>query len=315
MRFRVQHARAKLFATALALALYLSVYLDQEHESVLALPLVVERAGGGSDSSTMERAVRVRIAAHGRTLARLRIAGVSRSGMFLLVRPGPAGGEAERTLQPEDVVVPLDLEVRVLEIVDPKKVVIESGGLAEREVPVHVPLVGNPAMGHAHSEDVEIVPAAVLVVGPAALLDSLRVVETDPLDLAERTQRFEVALPLRPPTGLTTTPREVIVTVDVEKTAQLELGVVPVVVRNARRYEVRPVPAVVRLSLIGPESRLAAIAEHHRLGEETGLTVMLDASGLGPGAHELSPRVELPARLQLLAVEPPKILLHILASP
>jgi hypothetical protein len=102
------------------------------------------------------------------------------------------------------------------------------------------------------------------------------------------------------------------VSTDVERTSQVELEAVPVVVRNTRRYEVWPVPDSVRLTLIGPESRLSAIADHHRQGESTGLVVALDASGLGPGAHELTPLIELPRRIRLLSVEPPRILLHIL---
>jgi hypothetical protein len=300
----------------LAVALFVMVYLDQEHEIVVSIPLVVEgvEAEAAAVVPGPER-VRVRLSASGRTLARLRVTGTASSGLVALVRPEGASGGIDRPLVPEDIVIPLDLGARVVEIVEPKRLSLRFAEVTKRELPVRVVVVGSPASGHAHSGEFDVDPRTAIVEGPRTVVDSLTAVETEPVDLEGRDGPLSVNVALRVPAGLRVDPAEVSVVTDVEKTSQIELEAVPVIVRNARRYEVRPVPVSVRLTLIGPESRLAAISEHHRQGESTGLVVALDAGGLGPGAHELTPSVELPSRLRLLSVEPPRILLHILPPP
>ena len=304
----------KLVALGLALIVYASVYLDEEHEAIVSMPLIVDntRQDRVLLDSPPERVV-AKIVATGRIVLRLKLTGMGNDELVTVVRILPGEEGVDRSLIPSDVVVPLGLDVRVVEIKEPKHLRLRVDELAEKELPVLPRVRGQVPQGFVLSGEVTLDPARVTISGPRTLVEHLEEVYTEPIALEERKGPFnqvsEVVLDRR----LRADPEHVRASADVERTAQLEMTGVPVVVRNRRRYETEVDPDSGNVVLLGPASRMRRIRELHDAGQNTGVSIVLDASGLPPGTHVVTPIVELTRELRLVSIFPPRFELQILS--
>jgi YbbR domain-containing protein len=89
-------------------------------------------------------------------------------------------GPVEVQLEPEDVLMPDDLEVVSLE---PNVLRLHVDYEIQRLLTVEVPLVGEPAAGAALAGHPRIAPDEVLVTGPRRVVSALKSVRTNPISL------------------------------------------------------------------------------------------------------------------------------------
>ncbi len=302
---------AKLLALGLALVVFGGVYLDTEHELDLDVRLVVERPPDMVLVSQPPPLATIRVSAKGRLALKLRSTPPAESGVFVAVRLDGDETDVRRVLARGDVVVPLDLPVNVLAIIEPKALTLSLDERLTREVDVEAALVGSPPEGFDISGEVTIAPSAVAITGPERIVEGLEGVRTRPIDTStwDRpvSERVEISLPR----GLTAHPGTVAVHADVEPVSQLKLDAIPVAVRNARRYLVDVTPDSGAVTLFGPRSRLDRLGERAARGEPTGITIHVDAAGLGPGTHTVTPSVDLAGGLRIIGIHPAEFQLHI----
>jgi hypothetical protein len=215
------------------------------------------------------------------------------------VRPGPAFFR----VVPETLELPRGLQIVRL---TPAEITLEFARVARRQVPVHLATTGKPPNG-LRVTNTKVAPEVVLVIGPAEQVERLKTVETMPLDLgAAAPGLLEEEVPLENPGEYVSySATAVNAQVWLEEPEQTRsIGSVPVVIRNsAHRITLRP--PQVRITVRGPRSAVEALELDHG-------AVYIDAAGLGPGRHDVTPQVDLPSDVELLLREPPKLQLQIL---
>lgn len=171
-----------------------------------------------------------------------------------------------------------------------------------KEIPVFVRCGPDPetrcqaAEGYDVIGQPQAVPASVLIDGPREALDAVQFIYTLPIDTS--TLREPTVLPNVPlatdmlPEGVTVEPATVNVSVRVEQSIfSRTFDNVPVLVINVpdgMRAGVSPSTASVTVE--GPREQLASM-------QPSDIAIVVDASDLGVGTHQLRPLVMLPPRI------------------
>jgi hypothetical protein len=302
-----RHLPLKLLALLLGLVVYAHVYTDQEQVAVLRVPLRV--TGLPADLVLREAPpefVELSARGTGKQILKLRLQEPEIRVDLESVHPGPV----QRMLSPSDVVLPQGTRLNVIEILDPKMVVLDVDTLLDREVDVLVTQVGSTPEGYLLTGPVVAAPPRVRLRGPASLIREIHTVVTAPLDLRTESDRVQLAitLPLEHP-GVTIDPPVVGVTLPRVELVERTLAPVQVSVEGAARGRVARVePDSAALVLTGPDLEIFQLAPRD-------LEIRLDVRGLAPGRHLLAPRVTLPTpeKIRLLSVQPARFMVEITA--
>jgi len=167
--------------------------------------------------------------------------------------------------------------------------------------PVNPSISGNVGAGY-RTAAIEVDPPFVNVRGPVDVLQSISVLTTDTIPVDGAESDVQRSVQLRLPAGATVDgSSEVVVRVRVEpapgqrnfevavQTAGLEQGLASSVTPNG-----------VTVTVAGPLPVLDALA-----GDA--ITARVDVTDLAPGAYQLTPKIELPTNVQLVAVAPPDV--------
>jgi YbbR domain-containing protein len=199
---------------------------------------------------------------------------------------GNVTGASGLTLSHDEVVVSLP--------------VIELAGFAEK--PITPDWEGLPAEGY-RLLNVTVQPKSILVTGPPAVLDRLRVLRTQPIDINGLTQSFTQQVALVLPNGITLDePESIIVTVEIEPiltsaviTKQPELRAL------GRDLAAVIEPQGVRVFLFGPLPVLDSL-------QDDDVRVTLDLLNLGVGIHNVTPIVDVFANdVEVRSFQPPVV--------
>ncbi len=172
-----------------------------------------------------------------------------------------------------------------------------------KSVPIRAVLQGAPANAFALSS-VRVEPAAVNLRGIPSALTGVGDVATDPISLEKlnATQTFKVAILL--PAGAALAPGEAAtasVTVTIEPARGTRTFSLGVICRGAPSgSSCRSSVQQLSVTLSGPTAVLAGL-------DPAKITPVVDATGLGTGAHQLTPTVPLPQGVQVVAISPPTI--------
>jgi len=212
------------------------------------------------------------------------------------------GTDVRRKIRDDMIRVPRG--VRVVDI-EPGRVAVRLEEVRQVTLPVRLARSGEPAEGY-RIDSIKVVPAYVMVTGPASTMETVRAIETEPLDVNGLTASIERTVALvRAEPVLSVTPERVLVRIAVEQVRiTREWRRVPVEVRNVDRpFQLRP--PHVNLTVRGPE---AAVRD---LELEAG-SVYVNGSGYGIGTHTVEAEVSLPAGVELVKREPAALSLEIL---
>jgi YbbR domain-containing protein len=164
---------------------------------------------------------------------------------------------------------------------------------AGKSVAVFAQLVGSPANGLSVIDQV-VNPSTVLVDGPQEVLNSLVILQTEPIDISGATgnvsQRVGIAgLPegvrIVDPAGGTV---QVSVQIGQQGVRQELTGIPITVVNLAPGLQATVEPASASIVVDAPAQTLANITTEN-------IVIQVDASGLGAGVHYLTPKVSLPS--------------------
>jgi YbbR domain-containing protein len=216
--------------------------------------------------------------------------------------------------QPRVDLVPVDVDGREVESVElsPPTVSVEIDVRAvetSKTVPIRPVLDGSPATG-SEVTTVEVEPAAVTIFGTPAALAQVEDVATSPISIAGETQTVKRDAELVLPKGTRTAQdAEVpVVTVVIGPAIATRTFSVGIECRNAPSGSTcLPLESQLALTLRGRANVLADL-------DPADLTPVVDASGLDPGQHRLTPTVSLPNGVTLVSISPGAVTVDIRAN-
>jgi len=191
---------------------------------------------------------------------------------------------------------------------EPARMKLNLERIARRTLPVKVELVGMPAFGYTVVES-KVDPEQVDVSGPASKIEGLKEIATEPIELRGlRESPLERRVPLTWAGDFVGfSPDQVTVTIKLEEVmVSREFRHVDVRVLNAPGAQAKP--GWVDLTLRGPQRLL------HNFKLDDG-AVAVDAANLGPGAHRLDVRVDVPAGFEVTRKTPENQLVSIPERP
>ena len=207
--------------------------------------------------------------------------------------------------------VPVDIDGREVESVElePATIQVEIDVRAvetSKTVPIRPVLTGNPADGF-QVNTVTVEPAVVTIFGPPDAVEEITEVTTEPLAVGGANANLELAAVLQLPEGTRTTedaPAPV-VTIVIRPSIGTRTYLVGVICENAPDGSAcLPQQGQVSVTLRGPAGTLAGL-------DAADLTPTLDASGLAPGSHTLTPTFALPNGVNLVSVSPGTVTVQI----
>ena len=213
--------------------------------------------------------------------------------------------------QPQVPLVPVDIDGREVESVelDPSTIQVEIDVRAvetSKTVPIRPVLAGNPADGFQVSS-VTVEPVVVTLFGAPDAVADITEVTTEPLEIGGANANLELDATLDLPEGTRTaedapTP---VVTVTIRATIATRSYLVGVTCEGAPNGSAcLPQQEQLSVTLRGPAAELADL-------DPADLTPTLDASGLGPGSHTITPTFSLPNGVNLVNVSPGTVTVQI----
>jgi YbbR domain-containing protein len=213
--------------------------------------------------------------------------------------------------QPQVPLVPVDIDGREVESVDlePANIQVEIDVLAvetSKTVPIRPVLTGNPANGF-QVDTVTVEPAVVTIFGPPDTVEEVTEVTTQPLSVDGANGNLQLDATLVLPDG--TRPAEdaaaPVVNVTVGASIATRSVLVGVICEGAPDgFACLPQQEQLSVTLRGPAAELADL-------DPADLTPTLDASGLDPGSHTLTPTFTLPNGIELVSVSPGSVTVQI----
>ena len=213
--------------------------------------------------------------------------------------------------QPQVPLVPVDIDGREVESVelDPATIQVEIDVRAvetSKTVPIRPILSGNPADGFQVSA-VTVDPVVVTIFGAPDAVEEITEVTTEPLPIGGASADLELDATLDLPDGTRTAedaPAPV-VTVNIQASIATRSYLVGVTCEGAPNGAAcLPQQEQLSVTLRGPAGALADL-------DPADLTPTLDASGLGPGSHTLTPTFALPNGVDLMEVSPGSVTVQI----
>jgi len=221
-----------------------------------------------------------------------------RGGLHLV-----GGGEpVQLRIRREDVQVPAGVTVLG---VRPEFVSVNLDRRITRELPVRCVMGGELMDNYAYGE-VRVRPTMVKVAGPEGVLRLLEEIETRPIILQrENTDSFETEVELLPRPGLTATPGQVQVQVEIYR--RQELRSFPGLPVGVMRGESRSGKLTVRLGQDRVDVIVRGVRDAVTGLSEQSLRPFVDLSGIDrPGTHRLPVQVWVAAReIEVRSINPP----------
>jgi len=284
-------------ALALLIALLLWFHVATEKEYIREVDIPFTVANEPQELvllTTPPSTVRARIGGTGKELLKYSMARERR--FCTLDISGARRGEVVYSLEEENFELPSDLDL--VEVPD-NLLAFRFERRAKRSVRVKANTVGSTREGYTVLKEI-IEPERISLSGPENLLRNIDAVDTEPVDLGNRSKPFETVTRLVPPEGAgwQLTPGSVHIEFLVEKIFAATYDSVSVNLRN--RPDTRPVsvsPRFIKLTLSGAESMMREL-------DVIRLVVEIDLENLRTGEYSLPARIKLPEGVSLISAVP-----------
>lgn len=213
--------------------------------------------------------------------------------------------------QPQVPLVPVDIDGREVESVElePATIQVEIDVRAvetSKTVPIRPVLTGNPADGFQVNA-VTVEPAVVTIFGAPDAVEEVTEVTTEPLAVGGANADLELDATLVLPDGTRTAEDAAapVVSVAIGASIATRTYLVGVICEGAPDGSAcLPQQAQLSVTLSGPAGALGDL-------DPADLTPTLDASGLDPGNHVLTPTFSLPRGVDLVRVSPGSVTVQI----
>ncbi|MGA8057617.1 MAG: CdaR family protein [Candidatus Binataceae bacterium] len=210
-------------------------------------------------------------------------------------------GQAVFKIGPEMFNVPRQTDVTRI---SPSQIVLDIDRIADRQIPIHVNVQGQPAAGYRVAS-AKANPPAATVRGPSRFVFHADSVQTSPVEV--NGAKADVAQPvsLAPPSDRVTITgpqaAEAMVSID-EIIADREFRGLAVEVRDTD-YKVKTEPQHIAVTVRGPVNQLSGLNLHG--------SVYVTAEDVEPGLRDLPVQIELPDGIQLVRATPDNVRVRI----
>jgi YbbR domain-containing protein len=231
--------------------------------------------------------------------------------------PAEVQNRHQLALTPESLRLPG--AVKVVSI-HPSDIELILDELVTREnVPVVVPKIGKVSE-NLRLTGLDVSPPKVSINGPKTEVDTIRVVESDPIDLRTIEQSVVIQQRLRPPGSFSQLSTEAVqVGVEITPvTADRSFSRIAVEVRSKSSRKFALSPSMVTVSLKGPKSKIGELNQNDVVpyvqipGEDDNPK---SPSGLISKAAAIPVKVSLPENIELIEIDPPIVQVRELVSP
>jgi YbbR domain-containing protein len=214
---------------------------------------------------------------------------------------GVTPGQAVFKIGPEMFNVPRQTDVTRI---SPSQIVLDIDRIAERQVPIHVNVQGQPAAGFRVAS-ARANPPSATVQGPSRFVFHTDSVQTSPIEVNGAKADIAQPVSLAPPSDRVTITgsqaAEAMVSID-EIIADREFRGLPVEVRDTD-YKVKVQPAKVAVTVRGPVNQLSGLNLHG--------SVYVTAEDVEPGLRDLQLQIDLPDGIQLVRASPDNVRVRI----
>jgi YbbR domain-containing protein len=207
-------------------------------------------------------------------------------------------GRQRVSLSPRQIHLPSGIDRRNVVIIEPLSLDLRVERLISRRVQVTLSTTGAiPQNLMLMDGALSITPSWVTIKGPASLVQHLRSVTTEALDLTRVKESFERDLQVAvDPTRVECTPEAVTVMVDVSERGERVLAnVPPTVLIDSEDFSTVVTPNTVSLTLTGPRAVLDTLSS----GD---VSVLLNLGGLAEDRYRMAPEIILPPGVELASM-------------
>ncbi len=276
-----QNAGAKILSFVVAAGLWFSVTNRIEFEDTADFPVeYVNRPEGLSTIEPLPERVHARVHGKGKFL-RYRL----RDGICRVDLAGFQKGQNRITFAGEDVVLPEDVAVTRVEILEPRRVTVEFDETVTRDVAIVPAVVGAPDSRYVQVGRTFLNPARANVKGPRKLVDEIALVHTREIDIDGKrsTVRREVRLVPSDFSTVEITPATVDVGITIE----------PLVSQRLPRTVLRAAGAPAALRVVFEPAEVIVEAEGARpviemVAKEDSLVLAMEGDDWQPGVYALT---------------------------
>jgi YbbR domain-containing protein len=214
---------------------------------------------------------------------------------------GVSMGQAVFKIGPEMFNVPRQTDVTRI---SPSQIVLDIDRIADRQVPIHVSVQGQPAAGY-RVVSAKANPPAATVRGPSRFVFHIDSVQTSPVEVNGAKADLVQPVSLPPPSDRVTVvgPPAVEAALAIsEIIANREFRSLPVEVRDTD-YKVKVEPRQIAVTVRGPLNQLS--------GLDLRGSVFVTAEDVQPGLHDLPVQIELPDGIDLVREVPDNVRVRI----
>jgi hypothetical protein len=295
-----RNVTAKLFAIGFAFILWFFVNAGERDTQVFQFPLELRNVPERSMIVNDDRVDTVAVKLNGPSLL---LASLDTRRVPTLVDVARVTLGEETRIKIRDDMIRVPRGVRILDV-GPSRIPLRLEEVRRTTLPVSVATTGAPRGGY-RVETMTVTPERVTVTGPAHVLDRLKAIETEPIEIRDLSAAVQRTVGVvRGEQLIAVRPERVIVDLAVAPiVVSREFKRLTVEVRNVDRpFQLRP--ARVNVTVRGPERTVDEL----RLD---GGSVFVDGTNLGPGEHVLRPEVVLPQGVELVKREPQDVRLEI----
>ncbi|MDP8217273.1 MAG: CdaR family protein [Candidatus Theseobacter exili] len=205
-------------------------------------------------------------------------------------------GRISFTLTHKDIKIPSRTKVQEI---SPSRVTVEVDKIARENFPVEVVFDGKPSMGWllaGFSLDRTVIP----VTGPKGILEKLKTVKTEPLNLTGHSKTFLQMVPLRIPGLPSASNPSVEVLVRIERSlSNREIRDIPIQILEAPPsvMQIRVEPKTIKVLVSGPKDIVESMIP-------SGIRSYVETIGLEPGQYELPVSVDVTANVKVEEIDP-----------
>jgi hypothetical protein len=214
---------------------------------------------------------------------------------------GVSMGQAVFKIGPEMFNVPRQTDVTRI---SPSQIVLDIDRIADRQVPIHVSVQGQPAAGY-RVVSAKANPPAATVRGPSRFVFHIDSVQTSPVEVngakADLVQPVSLPAPSDRVTVVGPPAVEAALAIS-EIIANREFRSLPVEVRDTD-YKVKVEPRQIAVTVRGPLNQLS--------GLDLRGSVFVTAEDVQPGLHDLPVQIELPDGIDLVREVPDNVRVRI----
>lgn len=289
----------KFISLVLAVGLWYYAVGEESIEVTRVIPLKIQM----EDSKMLVAEISTQVVQATFSTPRSLVVNLANQDIQAVHKIGPeikTAGEYSFRVEPAEILVP-NFQIRVLKVV-PEAVTVKLDEVVVQKLEIQPDFVGEPAIGYKLlSEEVRVNPNALLAQGPKGVLEAMKEVKTEPIDLVGRIRSFNRTVRVKLPATVKPL-SEALVDVLIplrEEFNEKEFKDVTVRVLNLpeANHVFEVTPDKVSFTLKGSKRLLEKLSPE-------GLLAYVDLSGLKKGEHELPLQIVLPEEVSLKDKQP-----------